>query len=310
MTFLGLDVGGTHCRYEWWPAGILPGGDARSVQPAVHGIEATIAGLGEALDAAARTAKPSAGVCALAGVGDARTSEAITTGLRARGIAFPVAVVGDVLAAAAATLDEGTGVLIWSSTGSFAVARATNGELHRVGGRGYLLGDQGSGYDLVRRAAAAVLLAIDGLGPPTALTEALTTAFAALSPQRLGAVLQRLDTGQVAAKLAVVLEVAATGDPVANEVLEAGVDALVMLGTAAMRKAGLDWRTLPVALGGGVLLSAPAIADLLTQRLTSLGTAPPTTVDARAAARGAAWLAHGWHHHQQPQHTWVNRVAL
>ncbi len=44
MTFLGLDVGGSHCRFEWAPPGRLPGGDARTVQPAVHGIEATIDG--------------------------------------------------------------------------------------------------------------------------------------------------------------------------------------------------------------------------------------------------------------------------
>ncbi|HEX6811904.1 MAG TPA: BadF/BadG/BcrA/BcrD ATPase family protein [Planctomycetota bacterium] len=310
MTFLGLDVGGTHCRWEWWPAGVLPGGDARGVQPAVHGIEASTAALAEVLESATRTAKPTAAVCALAGVGDLRTSQAITTGLRARAVGFPVAVVGDVIAAAAAGLADGPGVLLWSGTGSFAVARTANDELCRVGGRGYLLGDQGSGYDFVRRAAAAVLLAADELGPATALTEALTSVFAAASPQRLGAILQQMDPGQVAAKLSVVLEVAAGGDAVANEVLEAGADALAGLATAAVRKAGLDWRSLPAALGGGVVLGAPHVTTLLTERLQALGSATPTIADARAAARGAAWLAHGWHDRLPPRYTWVERVAI
>jgi glucosamine kinase len=310
MTFLGLDVGGTQCRYEWYPADVLPGGVARGVQPAVHGIETTVTCLAEVLGAAVRTATPTAAVLALAGVGDLRTSMAITTGLRGRAVAFPVAVVGDVVAAAAAALATGPGVLLWSGTGSFAVARAPNGELTRVGGRGYLLGDQGSGYDFVRRAAAAALLAIDGLGPETELTEALTTAFAAPSPQRLGAVLQQLDTGQVGSKLSVVLEVAARGDAVANEVLESGVDALVMLGSAAVRKAGIDWRGLPVALGGGVVLGAPGLADLLGKRVQALGGGAVTIVDARGPARGAAWLAHGWHHRAEPEYPWVERVAL
>lgn len=310
MTYLGIDVGGTQCRFEWWPAGRHAGGDGRAVQPAVHGIDATVAGLVDVLRVAAAQAAPTAAVCALAGVGDASTSAAIAAGLARRGLWFPVAVVGDVLAAAAAALTLGPGLLVWAGTGSFAVARSANGELFRVGGRGYLLGDQGSGFDLVRRAAAAVLMAVDDLGPTTALTDALAKAFSVSAPQRLGAALQQLDTGGVAAKLPVVLDVAAAGDPVAGEVVQAGVDGLVMLASAAVRQAGLDWSSLRVALGGGVLVGAPGIAELLVQRLRALGAAPPSSIDGRAAARGAAWLAQGWHERIEPQFTWVQRVAI
>jgi len=308
--FLGLDVGGSQCRYEWWPAGCRSGGDARAVQPAVQGLDAACDGLAEALRAAAGDVLPTAAVCAMAGVGDVATSQAIAAGVRARGVSFPVAVVGDVLAAAAAGLADGPGVLVWAGTGSFAIARAHDGELHRVGGRGYLLGDQGSGYDLVRRAAAAVLLAIDDLGPATALTDELTRAFGAPAPQRLGAVLQRATTGEVAARLPVVLATAAAGDAVAVEVLAEGSDALAMLATAAVRRAGLDWRDLPVALGGGVLTGADGIAELLAERLRTFGAKPPRAIEPRAAAHAAAWLAQGWFHRHEPQHGWVTRVAL
>lgn len=308
--FLGLDVGGSQCRYEWWPAGCRSGGDARAVQPAVQGLDAACDGLTEALRAAAGDVLPTAAVCAMAGVGDVATSQAIAAGVRARGITFPVAVVGDVLAAAAAGLADGPGVLVWAGTGSFAIARARDGELHRVGGRGFLLGDQGSGYDLVRRAAAAVLLAIDDLGPATALTDELTRAFGAPAPQRLGAVLQRATSGEVAARLPVVLAVAAAGDPVAVEVLAEGVDALAMLATAALRRAGLDWPELPVAVGGGVLTGADGLAELLAERLRAFGARAPRAIEPRAAARAAAWLAHGFHHHEEPGHGWVTRVAL
>lgn len=310
MTFLGLDVGGTNCRFEWWPTGSLPGGDARAVQPAVHGVEATVAGLAAALALAARTASPTAAVCALAGVGERGLADTLVAGLVARGVAFPVAVVGDVLAAAAAALANGPGLLLWAGTGSFALARAADGQLHRIGGRGYLLGDQGSGYDLVRRAAAAALAAVDDLGPPTVLTDALTNAFDAPAPQRLGAALQRLDTGQVAARLPVVLTAAASGDAVANDVLAAGADALRELALAAVRRAQLPWRGLSVAFGGGVLLSVPDYAARLSAQLQELGAQVPQHIEPRAAARGAAWLAHGWHHRLEPQSTWVQRVAI
>lgn len=310
MQFLGVDVGGTHCRCEWWPWASRPGADARGVQPAVHGVEAAVEALHEVLANVGAHGAPTAAVCAMAGVGEPSMGRSIADGLRTHGITFPVAIVADVLAAAAAGLADGPSLLLWSGTGSFAVARDCGGDLHRTGGRGYLLGDQGSGFDLVRRAAAAVLLAVDGLGPPTALAEALTAAFGASSPQRLGAVLQRLDSGQIAARLPIVLTTAAAGDAVANEMIEAGVDGLSMLANAAVRRAGLDWHGLPVALGGGVLAQDGVLAPQVVERLASFGTAAPRFLDERAAARGAAWLAHEVHHRREPAHTWVQRVTI
>ncbi|MBL9077551.1 MAG: hypothetical protein JNL08_08610 [Planctomycetes bacterium] len=308
--FLGLDCGGTRCRYEWWPAGAAAGGDGAGAQPAVHGVEATAERLAAVLGTATTQHRPAAAVVALAGAGDPTVAAAVGQALRARGVTVPVAVVGDVLAAAAAGLADGPGVLVWSGTGSFAVARGADGTLHRVGGRGYLLGDQGSGYDLVRRAAAAALLAVDGLGPATALTEALTRAFSAPAPARLGAVLQALDSGQVAARLPTVLAIAADGDPIAADVVEAGVEGLVMLAFAAARLAGLDPRDLDVAGGGGVLLGSPAVVDLLGRRLQAAGARPLRQLGERAAAAGAARLARDWHEHREPNHGWVTRVAL
>lgn len=310
MTFLGLDVGGSHCRFEWAPAGVLPGGDAHAVQPAVHGIDATIVGLADALGAAFAICKPDAVVCALAGVGDAATSARIAQGLRDRGVDVPTAVVGDVLAAAAAGLADGPGVLVWAGTGSFAVARSVTGELVRVGGRGFLLGDQGSAYDLVRRAATAVLLAVDDMGPPTTLTGKLVAAFDAPSPERLGAVLQRLDSGQVAANAPLVVAAAEAHDAVAVDVLAAGADALTTLALAAARLADLEVAGLRVAFGGGMLLGAVAYATSLGTRLQERGFARHALIDGRGAARGAAWLAQGWARREEPQHGWVQRVAL
>lgn len=310
MTFLGLDVGGTHCRFEWAPAGVLPGGDARSVQPAVHGLDATIVALADVLHTAFAICRPKAVVCALAGVGDVATSASLVDGLRQRGIAVPTAIVGDVLAAAAAALTDGPGVLVWAGTGSFAIARSITGELVRVGGRGYLLGDQGSGYDLVRRAAAAVLLAVDGLGPPTILTGKLAAAFDAPSTQRLGAVLQRLDSGQVAAQAPLVVAAAAAGDAVATQVLAAGIDGLLMLATAAARQAGNELDGLDVAFGGGMLTGVPTYAAALDAELQTLGAAPHRLIDGRGAARGAAGLAQAFHERRSPQCEWVQRVAF
>lgn len=310
MAFLGLDVGGSKCRFEWWPVGARAGGDGRSVQPAVQGVDAAADGLAEVLRGIATDGAPEAAVCALAGVGDAATSAAMVAALRARGIAFPVAVVGDVLAAAAAALADGPGVLVWSGTGSFAVARAHDGALHRCGGRGFLLGDQGSGYDLVRQAARRAVLAADGMAPSTSLGEALAAAFGAPSPARLGAALQRQAPGEVAARLPAVLAAAAAGDAVARDVLAQGAADLDALADAAVAKAGLAWRGLPAACGGGVFDALADYRGAVAARLVVRGALPPTLIAPRAAALGAAWLAHGWHRGLSPQKEWVDRVAF
>jgi len=310
MAWLGLDCGGTTTRWAWWPAGARPGGSGAGVQPAVHGVDTAAAALVERLAAAAPRRDATAAVCAIAGAGDAAIRAELRAAVQRAGVTFPLAIVGDTLAAAAGALGDGRGVLVWSGTGSFAVARGHDGTLHRAGGRGHLLGDQGSGYDLVRRAAAAVVLAADGLGPETALTDVLVRAFGAPSPQRLGAVLQRLSSGEVAAPLPQVLACAAAGDAVADQVLDDGLDALAMVANAAVRAAGLSWTALPTTFGGGVLEQAEPLRARLQQRLSAFGAEPARVAAAVAAALGAARLAHDWQQRSEPICRWVDDGAL
>jgi N-acetylglucosamine kinase-like BadF-type ATPase len=307
--FLGLDCGGTNSRFAW--ASSRAGGtEPRGVQVAVHGVEVAADVLADVLARAMQVTKPLACVAAVAGAGDPALAQQLALATARRGCVVPIAVVGDVLGAAAAALAQGPGVMVWAGTGSFAIARAVDGSLHRTGGRGYLLGDQGSGYDLVRRAAAAALLALDGLGEPTALSEALTKAFAAPQPSRLGAVLQQRSTGEVAAQLPIVIDCAVRGDLVAQQVLQDGADALAMVANAAVRQAELDWRDLPVTFGGGVLTGVPMVHELVAERLRSFGAQTPSSVDDMAAARGAALLAQAWHQRAQPLCRWVTDGAL
>lgn len=312
MSFLGLDVGGSTCRYEWWPDGCAQGGVAPTVHAAVAGREAVVDALTAAVEsAAAAHAAPEAVVCCVAGLGEAGQAAAVAAALQPR-LATPVAVVGDVMAAAAAGLRDGPGLVLWSGTGSFALARGAAGEFSRIGGRGYAFGDEGSGYDLVRRAIIGVLRAVDGRGRETLLAETLTRAFDAASPERLGAVAQRCSPGDVASRLPVVIEAFEADDWLAADVLMLGMRQLVEQGQAAIRRASLEASDgLRVALGGGVL-GASVLRDGLSRLLEgALGvTVAARSLDARDAASGAAWLASGWHRGESPQRAWVEDVAL
>ncbi len=68
------------------------------------------------------------------------------------------------------------GGLVIAGTGSAAIARVARSETI-VGGRGFALGDGGSGAHVGLDALRAATLAVDGLGPRTELTDEILAAF-------------------------------------------------------------------------------------------------------------------------------------
>ncbi|HEY5228492.1 MAG TPA: BadF/BadG/BcrA/BcrD ATPase family protein [Opitutaceae bacterium] len=61
------------------------------------------------------------------------------------------------------------GIVIHAGTGSFVAARSADGAVHYAGGIGWRFGDEGSGYDLGRRAIGRALLELQGWAPPSGL---------------------------------------------------------------------------------------------------------------------------------------------
>src|SRR5690606_19207672 len=97
-----------------------------------------------------------------------------------------------------------------------------------------------------------------------------------------------------------VFAAAAAGDAVAQQVIDAALDSLASLAIGAARQAGLDGGEVALALGGGVLVGVPDYRRELGARLARHGFGAPRLVDGRAAARGAAQLAHAWHCREEP----------
>src|SRR2546423_11455186 len=64
---------------------------------------------------------------------------------------------------------DGAGIIVSAGTGSIAYARDAAGQLHRCGGYGWQLGDEGGGYWLGRRALDAAARARDGPGEGSTL---------------------------------------------------------------------------------------------------------------------------------------------
>jgi N-acetylglucosamine kinase-like BadF-type ATPase len=65
------------------------------------------------------------------------------------------------------------GIIVISGTGSICFGMNAQGQTARAGGWGYVFGDEGSSFDIARRALRAALAMEEGWGPATALRDAI-----------------------------------------------------------------------------------------------------------------------------------------
>src|SRR2546426_9650147 len=121
-------------------------------------------------------------VVGAAGAGRAQEQAELESALRGVGLARRVRVLADAEVALSAAFGRGPGVLVNAGTGSIAYARDPHGGLHRAGGYGWQLGDEGGGYWLGRRALEAAAWGEDGRGEGSTL---LARPLAAVGPQHL-----------------------------------------------------------------------------------------------------------------------------
>ena len=68
------------------------------------------------------------------------------------------------------------GIITVAGTGTISFGRNAAGKYARAGGWGYVYGDEGGGFDIVRQAVRAILRYEEGWGPPTLLTAKLLEA--------------------------------------------------------------------------------------------------------------------------------------
>lgn len=151
------------------------------------------------------------------------------------------------------------GAAVIAGTGSVVMARDAGGRELRVGGFGYLLGDEGSGYDLGRRAIRAVLDAHDGTGPQTALTAAVLSAMDLRQPTDIVPAVYEGGRARIAALSVVVTGAVASGDAVAAEIVRESAASLAEKLCALLGRFECA-RPAPVVLSGGVWQS-PAVTD-------------------------------------------------
>jgi N-acetylglucosamine kinase-like BadF-type ATPase len=216
-----------------------------------------------------------------AGAGREPERDELRKALRTENLATTVVVATDIEIALAAAFDEGPGIVVSAGTGSVAVGRDRSGKRHRIGGYGWQMGDEGSGYAIGRAALGAVSRAADGRSPRTALSERIlatsrSDSFDALVRWAAGA-----SPAEVAALAPQVLEVAAHGDPLAQGIADYAARELTQLAICLLPMMDLQ-PPVGVAITGGLLSSdGPLRRSVLARLKEEPGLTPvDTPVDA------------------------------
>jgi N-acetylglucosamine kinase-like BadF-type ATPase len=161
------------------------------------------------------------------------------------------------IALAGATAGE-PGIITIAGTGSIAFGRNRDGNTARAGGWGYVFGDEGGAFDIVRQALRAVLRWEEGWGMATALRAALLGITGASNANELMHWFYREEwpRHRVARMAPVVDACAREGDAAAREILHSAGQSLALLAGAVGRQLFESGDSPAVAYVGGVFGSA------------------------------------------------------
>ncbi len=209
-----------------------------------------------------------------------------------RSLASTVDIVHDADPVLAVGAPNGDGIALIVGTGSAAIGRGSDGRRLVAGGWGHWFGDTGSGYDLGRRALAAVADAVDGVGPETLLVERVLQRLHADSPREILKQLGRnADMSREIASVAPILLAAAKdGDDVANAIVTAAAASTAKLVRATIDKLDLQ-RDAPLAIAGGVVCSSAMYRDKLLEMLREQGVTPASVTVVREPVEGCLLMA-------------------
>jgi N-acetylglucosamine kinase-like BadF-type ATPase len=209
-----------------------------------------------------------AAVVGAAGAGREPEQRALAAALVAAGVARTARVMGDSEIALAAAFGDEPGVLLNAGTGSIAYARTPDRQLHRVGGHGWQLGDEGGGYWLGRQALAAAARSQDGRAESSTLLERLLVALGVRDFDDVIRWTATASPAQVAALAPHVLNAAGEGEAVARGVVEAAAAELARLvEVLARRFPGTE--PIRVAVAGGLLRSGSPLLGALRGALAA-----------------------------------------
>jgi N-acetylglucosamine kinase-like BadF-type ATPase len=245
---LGIDGGGskTVCVLMDDSCQLLGRGEAGPSNYQSIGIEATLQSIKSAIYNAVKaaiitnTVKIDAICLGLAGVGraaDIEVVKALVKELQNNKFLHiiwalqpaNIVICNDALIALVGGIGQPVGIVVAAGTGSIVLGRNHQGDIKRVGGWGYILGDEGSAYKIAIAGMNTALKSYDGREMSTSLVEGFKQHLDLKNIEDLIEVIYRREWGvkQIAALAPIVDFAAASGDIVANIIIDDAVKELV-----------------------------------------------------------------------------------
>lgn len=183
-----------------------------------------------------------------------------------------VEIVNDARLGLAAGTPQGWGLGVICGTGSIVYGRDPQGQMARAGGWGYLLGDEGSGYDIGLTALRSVARAADGRGPQTMLSELILAQWSLRATQELVEYVYRpqVTKTDIAGLTNLVEAAARQGDAVARRILEKAGHELATAAAVVVERLKLAGEV-PCALVGGLLVRGELVTEEFLRSAAGIG---------------------------------------
>lgn len=156
------------------------------------------------------------------------------------------------------------GSILIAGTGSIMFGKDDKGEIHRVGGFGRYIGDEGSGYRIGRKGLNAVARFMDGRAKSTKIADLLDQEFSISTSELLITEVYR-NNFNIASVAPLVFEAAESGDKIAQRILEDEADELLLHITAMKTK--LNVEILKVSLIGSILTTPNYFSYLFNEKV-------------------------------------------
>jgi len=256
--FLGFDGGGTktECVLADSDGQVVARATAGPSNPLRTGYTKAWFALSDAADVVLShekiTANDIRGICGgLGGAGRAGVARRVASFFERGYPNAQVRATTDLEIALEAAFGTGEGIILLAGTGSAAFGRDSGGRTARAGGRGPWFSDEGSAFDIGRRAVRAVALAEEHRGPATELSDRIFAWNECPGwDLLLGCVAKNPD--EVFPKtFRLVAELADKEDAVAREILRDAAAALAELAGCVTNELRWQNRDVPIAKVGG-----------------------------------------------------------
>jgi N-acetylglucosamine kinase-like BadF-type ATPase len=214
----------------------------------------------------------------LTGAGRAADQKRMADGLKAysrtQGVRLKSVVVdSDARIALEGAFKGEPGIILIAGTGSIAFGKDSKGIVHRVGGWGRILGDEGSGFFIGRAGLTAVTRFIDGRGDKTLLTKLVAEKFRFADQSDIITAVYK-NNFDVASVAPLVLEAAAKKDQVSLLIVEQAATELTdhvrsladKLQPVSRKKIKVK---LPVSFIGGLIANDTLLQHMLKAQVTA-----------------------------------------